>query len=243
MITGVERSRVTTVPSKPSKPEYHIVPEALRNRFNRLTVHFDFLVRKEHVAEFREAWNQSAAASRDRWGPFSSRSDASLGLTVFAEEQDHARHAFHAVVEFRRGSTSPYTKISDRRMRLFTASMRRLSQEIKVTSWSQVTEIQKAALEKDPRLGRLFEASGRKDPSGYTVRLTGLETSFEKEGEPLLFMSLRWGAKTVTMTESGKGFPFASLDELFNTEKAVVMLPELQATRPAKDEDDAESKP
>jgi len=230
------------MPAKPKRDPI-LVPQPLRSNFSRLTIHLDFMIAKERLANWRAAWSQGRKVERDRWGPFSSKLDPSLGLSVFNEKKEARGHSFHAVIEYRSNSNSPYPKIPHPHFRAFVDCLQRDATEIRVTSWSQAKEHPlKGQLAQDLRIP---QSSLMVEPSGYSVRTVGLEMAFEKEGEPPLFLALRWNPKAVTITESTKGVRFDSLGDLFGGEKPVITMPDLKSltVSPSREEvEDAKPK-
>jgi hypothetical protein len=225
------------MPAKRSTTGYRLVPEAIRKQFTALTVHFDFLVRKERLEEFRNAWKQAAPRSRERWGPFSDKADEALGLTILSPRQTEAGEVYHAIVEFRRGSSSPYTKISSRRMLQLTERLRKVAEKVVVESLRQTLEIEKEAfLKDDTSVARIFESAARETADGYRARVTGFKLSLDKPEKPPIWVDFDWGGKAVRVTTSTKGLRFATLDELFDTEMVKIGLPSLKSADPQEDE-------
>jgi len=214
------------MPGKRSPTGYRLVPEALRKKFIALSVHFDFQIAKENVEEFRNAWNQTAPRSRERWGPFSEKADPVVGLAVLAPGDLGARDAYHAILEYRKGSPSPYPRIPCRRMQYFAERLRRHAESIEVSSLVQTVETEKSAFTKEESgLTRILDSDGRETVDGYRAKVTGFALSAEKPDNPPIWVEFDWGGEAVRMTVSTKGLRFASLEELLDTEKVTIDVP------------------
>lgn len=214
------------------RPRHLLVPEKLRKQASRLTVHFDFSVPKQHWAEFAKAWRLSAPTIPQGWGPYSTRADESLALSVRGVGKG-PHPAFHAVVEFRRGHSAPYRKIADRRMDALVDCIWRYGQRVRVASWYQTMEDDKEKLEKAPEL-RALEWGARTDVTGYTTKVTGIEFKIEKPGVPPVGISVAWGGSKLMITAWTKGQEFGSVGELFDPAAPVLRIPALEFAEPAQ---------
>jgi hypothetical protein len=217
------------MPAKRPPTSYRLVPDAVRKRFVTLTVHFDFFVRKERLEQFRDAWKASAPRSPNNWGPFSDKADPSVGLQILQRRERETGESYHAIVEFRKGSSSPYPKISSRRMQRFVDRLRQHAERIEVASLRQTAEIEEPGLEEDRDFGKFF-ADVRETPDGYRARFTGFSMSFEKRQKPPVCVDFSRRGKVVRLSVSTKGLRFATLEDLFDTEKVTIALPGREAT-------------